>query len=91
MAKSIISNEKVCYLCGSWHDLQRHHAIHGWANRKLAEDDGLWVWLCMGCHAALHDHGTNDNELKATAETAWLEATGGTVEDFRKRYGKSFL
>lgn len=91
MVKSIISNEKACYLCGSFANLQRHHAIHGWANRKLAEDDGLWVWLCMSCHVALHDHGTSDNELKATAETAWLEATGKTVEDFRRRYGKSFL
>ena len=60
--KSIISNERVCYLCGSYANLQRHHAIHGWANRKLAEDDGLWVWLCMDCHAALHDKGKRDME-----------------------------
>lgn len=89
--ESIIDGRKRCFICGSQQMLQKHHALHGTANRQLAEKDGLWVWLCLRCHMDLHDHGTGDSTLKAHAQRCWMEHYHKTEEDFRKRYGKSFL
>lgn len=87
--KSIIQDSKECYLCGRSDSLECHHAIHGTANRKLADQDGLTVWLCVECHTNLHQRGWQDNELKRMAQTVW-ERTYGTREEFIKRYGKSY-
>lgn len=62
MAKSIMQNEKECWLCriraaaagyyGELHHtgLHRHHVMFGTGNRKLSEHYGLWVWLCVAHH-----------------------------------------
>ena len=91
--KSIIQNEskqECCYLCGQWAETT-HHCIHGTANRKLADKDGLTVRLCNKCHTNLHDHGAFDRELQRIAQTRWMEYYEKSEDDFRKRYGKSYL
>lgn len=70
---------------------ERHHAIHGTANRKLADQDGLTVQLCHTCHKLLHDHGIHDRDLQQIAEKSYLEHYNASIEDFIKRYGKNFL
>ena len=90
MAKSIIQSGDGCFLCGSTVWLECHHMIHGTANRKLADADGLTVMLCHTCHANLHDKGWHDRDLQKIAETAWCKHYGKTKEDFIKRYGKSY-
>ena len=50
MTRSILQNEKVCYLCGKQYALERHHIWAGVANRRISEREGLWVWLCHDCH-----------------------------------------
>ena len=50
MAKSIIKNDRECYLCGKTVNLERHHIFAGVANRKISETYGLWVYLCHDCH-----------------------------------------
>lgn len=94
--QSIIKESKSCFFCGSERDLERHHCLKGTANRKLAEKDGLWVWLCPDCHRGTWGvHGYKGHELDVTlkkaAEYAWLKQNGKTVEDFISRYGKSYL
>ena len=92
--KSIIAGDKGtrCFLCGLDNIYtEEHHCLHGTANRRLAEADGLKVHLCMVCHRKLHDHGFGDRYLQQEAEEAWIAYTGGTVEDFIKRYGKNYL
>ena len=88
--KSIVQSEKKCFLCGCQVDLECHHLWHG-SNRKRADQDGLTVWLCVHCHRNLHDKGINDRELMEVGERAWLRETGGTIEDFIRRYGKNVL
>ncbi len=87
--QSIIQTEKECYLCGRKDSLHAHHCLHGVANRKLADQDGLIVWLCVDCHTNLHQRGWHDRELKQLAESVWIKHYG-TEEEFRKRYGKSY-
>lgn len=94
--KSIIDERKKCFLCGSEVELERHHCIHGNANRRLAEKDGLWVWLCHDCHLGqygVHEHGGRhmDLALKRVAEAAWMMENNKTAEDWIQRYGKNWL
>lgn len=64
--------------------------MHGSANRKKADEDGLTVLLCADCHMDLHDHGIGDRLLMQVAQSCW-EQKYGSREDFIKRYGKSYL
>lgn len=92
MTSSIICNEEVCYKCGKLVGLQRHHCLHGTANRKLAEIDGLWVYLCVDCHRDLHDRNTAfDGALMRLAERRYLDHYNKTIPDFIARYGKNYL
>lgn len=49
-----------CYLCmkldgdHSIKPIQEHHAIYGWANRRLSEKWGLKLYLCVEKH---HEYG----------------------------------
>ena len=89
--ESIIQKERECYFCFRTTGLQRHHCLHGTASRKKADADGLTVWLCHQCHAALHDHGAGDDALKVLAQRVWMREYNATEQDFRFRYGKSYL
>lgn len=92
MSESILpnGNERMCYFCGLPFNLERHHCLHGTANRRLAEEDGCWVYLCRQHHESVHKSATLDNQLKMRAQAAW-EAKYGDREAFRERYGKSYL
>ena len=49
MAKSILSTERRCYLCGSQQMLEEHH-IYAGPLRKTSEKHGFKVYLCHYCH-----------------------------------------
>lgn len=97
---SIIHNGKYCYLCWKRYgrftekNLHKHHCIHGTANRQLAEEDGLFVNVCVYCHEidkdAIHNDHDTDLFIMQQAQKAY-EKKIGSREDFIKRYGKSFL
>lgn len=89
--KSIIQDRRECFLCGRTDQLQTHHCIHGVANRKYADQDGLTVYLCIRCHTNLHSCGTCDLELKQIAQRMWCRYYRKTSEDFRERYGKTYV
>lgn len=92
MIKSIICQLEQCYQCGTTQGLQVHHCIHGTANRTLADEDGLTVYLCFRCHGRLHDGDKRlDNKLERLAERRYLEHYGKTIPDFIARYGKNYL
>ena len=64
----------VCYLCGEY-GREKHHIIHGTANRKIADKEGLWVYLCNNCHTggrnAVHNDNKTDLKLKKEGQTVW--------------------
>ena len=51
MAKSILQNDKECYLCRRFYNLrttrglEEHHILFGRGRRELSERYGLKVWL----------------------------------------------
>ena len=89
--KSILQDEKRCYLCGAVVGLERHHIMAGLANRSLSERHGLWVWLCHNCHTGpsgvQYDREKNF-QLKADAQEAFEKVYGRSewMKLFRKSY-----
>lgn len=95
MKKSIIDNSEDCYICKNYKGMttnatDTHHCISG-SYRHLADADGLTVKLCRTCHRLLHDKGLHDLELKQIAERSYLEHYNASIEDFIKRYNKSWI
>lgn len=39
----------------------------------------------------IHDHNMGEQQLKQEAQRVWMKAYRKTEEDFRDRFGKSFL
>lgn len=92
---SIIQNNHYCWLCEKVglhvYGTDRHHCIHGVGRRKLADEDGLTVYLCRSHHRALHDKGLYDLALQQEAQLAWMEYYNKTTEDWIARYEKNYL
>ena len=84
-----------CFLCGRFGPVEKHHLLHGTGRRQLAEEDGLYIFLCSNCHTlspnAVHNNPKVDRMLQAYGQKIWKEKTGGTDEDFIRRYGKSYM
>lgn len=90
--KSIISEDKCCYICGSTHWLEKHH-IFGAANRKKSEKYGLTVYLCHNCHNeppnGVHHNAEKNNWLKQQGQKAFMEKY--PHKDFMAEFGKNYL
>jgi hypothetical protein len=97
--KSILSNEKVCFLCGANGPLEKHH-IYGGAFRKKSEQQGLWVYLCHSCHNeppnGVHHNRERMDALRAEAERAWINARNkevlqSSIDNFIREFGRNYL
>lgn len=86
----MIDDRRQCFICGAHYPLEKHHLLHGFARRKVADRYGLVVYLCHQCHRNLHDKGTYDRALQEYAQR-YFEANYGSREDFRREFGKSYL
>lgn len=91
---SVLQDVKECYVTHDINGLHKHHCLNG-ANRRLAEEDGLWVWLRWDYHIADSPHPTphNDQEtdlfFKRLAQKKYEETH--TREEFMERYGRNYL
>lgn len=92
--KSILQDEKKCYITGDTNYLHKHH-IFGAFNRDNSEKHGLWVWLRWDYHIADSPHRTphNDSEvdlmLKRTAQRKFEETH--TRQEFMLIFGRNYL
>lgn len=96
MSKSIVTDyDGICFFCGRQSEGE-HHLIFGTAGRGLSEVDGLKVPTCNNCHNMgdvlnrVHDNPMAEKLSKMLGQ-AIFEGRIGTREEFRKRYGKSYL
>lgn len=90
--RSIIQREddRRCYLCEAQGMLETHHCIKG-SNRKIADREGLTVYLCPACHRLLHDTGRDEKKLMQIAEAVWMAVNSKTKDDFRMLFGKNYI
>ena len=90
--KSIIQNNKECYVCKTIYNLHSHHIFFGTSNRKQSEKYGMKVWLCQEHHTGntgVHFNKDLDLHLKKLAQIQF-EAVYGDSEVFRGVFGKSY-
>lgn len=94
MSKSIMQDEKHCYVCGATQGLHLHHIFYGTANRKLSDKYGCTVYLCPYHHTAsknaVHVDHNFDVGLKRVCQRK-LEAEGWSREQFIKTFGRSWV
>lgn len=89
--KSILQDNKTCFLCGKGSNLQVHHVFNGTAYRSKSDEDGMTLYLCPNCHYSVHNNDIKTlHILKKYGQKKW-EAVYGSREDFIKRYGKNYL
>ena len=93
--KSIIQDEKKCYITGyEGLGLHKHHCMNG-PDRSKAEEDGLYVYLRWDMHIADSPHRTphNDREtdlwLKRVAQKKYEETH--SRDEWMARYGRNYL
>lgn len=93
MKKSIMPQDLLWsteYFEGS----HKHH-IFGGANRKLSEEDGVFIYLKPKMHnmsdKGIHFNKDFMNYAHQVGQKAWQDYYGKTKEDFIKRYGKNYL
>ena len=73
--KSIIQDEKECWVCKSPY-VEEHHIFYGTANRELSERYGLKAYLCAEHHrgkTGVHFNKQLDNKLKGIAQKSFKE------------------
>ncbi len=94
-SKQIVTDsDRYCIFCGKSTEAE-HHLLFG-NKRALAEKDGLKVPICNNCHntgpvlSRIHDNPMAEILSKMLGQAIY-EAKIGTREDFRRRYGKSYL
>lgn len=92
--KSIISNDRACWVCGSVRDLHKHH-VFGGANRNLSETYGCWLYLCAHHHnmsnQGIHFDPQLDALVKKTTQRRWMTFYGKNKDDFIRVFGRSYI
>ena len=95
MAKSILQDEKVCYITGQTNNLHKHHIYFGNPGRRISEENGFWVYLTPRLHnqSNLGVHGKDGRELDLMLKRHCQMAYEKTHsrEDFMKLIGKNYL
>jgi len=96
VSKGIVTSYSgICFFCGNPAECE-HHLLFGKGIRPLAEEDGIKVPSCNRCHnigmvkERIHDNPMAEKLSKMLGQAIY-EKEIGTREDFRKRYGKSYL
>ena len=91
--KSLINNDKQCFICGSIHNIHKHHIYYGTANRKLSEKYGCWIYLCAehhnGSDMGIHFNKPMDEAIKKHCQRLFQEHYKDL--DFIKIFGKNYL
>ena len=91
--KSILQDEKECWVTGGTRALHKHH-IFGGANRPLSEKYGLFVYLTPPLHNT-SDIGVEFckpfmDEMRKDGQRAF-ERVHGSRADFKRIFGKNYL
>lgn len=91
--KSILQDEKKCFVCGKTYDLAVHHVYEGTANRRISDATGMTIFLCH-FHHNMSDEGIHFNkelDLSVKRYAQEIYEREHTREEFRSLFGKSWL
>lgn len=89
--KSILQDEKECFITGSTEGLHRHHIYFG-RNRRVSEENGFWVYLRSDFHTGengVHHNRGLDLMLKEICQRKYEETH--SREEFMQLIGRNYL
>lgn len=91
--KSIIQDKKECYFCKTTIGLHLHHIYFGTANRKISDENGFVVYLCVKHHELGKDavHHNKDMCEKLQKDCQRIYCEDHTIKEFRKLIGMNYL
>lgn len=90
--KSLMQDEKKCYVTGSKINLHQHHIFAG-TNRKNSDKYGCWVWLRADWHnmSSYGVHFNKDLDLKLKKECQKKFEERYSHEKFMQVFRKNYL
>ena len=90
--KSLLSDDRVCYVCGTPNDLHIHHVFFG-PNRKNSTRWGCWVYLCARHHNMSNEgvHFNRDLDVALKRQTQRKFEEKWSHERFMEVFGKNWL
>lgn len=94
MSKSILQDEKKCYITGAENvPLHRHHIYPGNPGRRISEENGFWIWLVPELHnmsnMGVHFNKELDLRIRRDCQRKFEETH--TREEFMRLIGKNYL
>ena len=91
--KSILDNERKCYVCGDTRTIVMHHIYEGNGRRSQSDKWGCWVYLCPYHHnmsnEGVHFNKELDLKLKRICQERFMELYPDV--DFIKEFRRSYL
>ena len=90
--KSIIQDERVCYITGRGDHLEEHH-VFGGMNRKNSEKYGLKIYLTAEMHRGdegVHQNRELSDRIKSEVQQIAMDYYGWDINDFRLIFGKNY-
>lgn len=92
--KSVIQDEKVCYITGSTFGLHDHH-VYGGSYHNASERYGLKIWLRadwhVGTNYCIHKDKHLRERIQREVQLKAMEIYHWTLEDWIEKIGRSFL
>jgi len=92
-----------CLICAKPKD-DMHHCLKGHKQRHLADEDELIIPVCRECHEKIHKQKELNILVEIIGQLAWErdkiisnhelpfdDESTAVREDFRNRYGRSYL
>lgn len=104
MQSIVTEHTNICAICGRPSECV-HHLIFGNSLRRLADGDNLTLPLCNSCHnmaqhkiCQIHENPSAEALSKMVGQLAWEKeyyrsdkSKDPARDEFRKRYGRSYL
>lgn len=87
--KSIVQDNKECYICGTTINLHNHHIFPGRGFRKNSDKEGLTVYLCAVHHQYVHQDFKAMKELQKIGQREFEK--NKTREEFIRLFTKNVL
>ena len=90
--KSILQDEKKCYVTGRTDGLELHHIYFGDPNRKISDKNGFVIWLRPEYHRenkGIHHNREFDLKVKRECQAKYEETH--SREEFMALIGRNYL
>lgn len=90
--KSILQDNKQCFICGTTANLECHHVVFGRGLRPVSDKLGLKLWLCSEHHRGNYSPHMNrelDLRLRRFAQSCYEDKHSRA--EWMRHIGRNYL